>query len=123
MRFEEAYEGWNAARLTQAEAAAILGMCERTFRRYVARYEAEGLEGLLDRRLEGMSTRRAPVDEVLALTECLVPLDCIPMRSYPLFVAREKIKLLLAGADAGSPQGERSQSKPASPSAGANRPD
>lgn len=69
MRFEEAYEGWNAGRLTQAEAAAILGMCERTFRRYVARYEADGLEGLLDRRLEGMSNRRAPVDEVLALTE------------------------------------------------------
>ena len=46
MRFEEAYEGWNAGRLTQAEAAQLLGMCERSFRRYLARYEAEGLEGL-----------------------------------------------------------------------------
>jgi hypothetical protein len=69
MRFEEAYEGWNAGRLTQAEAAQILGMCERSFRRYLSRYEAEGLEGLIDRRLEQVSNRRAPVDEVMVLTE------------------------------------------------------
>ena len=69
MRFEEAYESWNAGRLTQAEAAQILGMCERSFRRYLVRYEAEGLEGLIDRRLEQVSNRRAPVDEVMALTE------------------------------------------------------
>jgi len=39
MRFEEAYEGWNAGRLAQAEAARILGVCERSFRRYMGRYE------------------------------------------------------------------------------------
>ncbi len=39
MRFEEAYEGWNTGRLTQAEAAQILGMCERSFRRYLSRYD------------------------------------------------------------------------------------
>ena len=66
MRFEEAYEGWNAGRLTQAEGAQILGMCERSFRRYLARYEAEGLDGLIDRRLEQVgsssaSRMRAPV--------------------------------------------------------------
>lgn len=69
MRFEEAYEGWNAGRLTQAEASQLLGMSERNFRRYLARFEADGLEGLIDRRLEQMSNRRAPVDEVLALTD------------------------------------------------------
>lgn len=69
MRFEEAYEGWSEGRLTQAAAAQILGMCERSFRRYLSRYEAEGLEGLIDRRLEHVSYRRAPVDEVMALTE------------------------------------------------------
>ena len=69
MRFEEAYEGWDAGRLTQAEAARILGVCERSFRRYLGRYEAEGLEGLIDRRLEQASNRLAPVDEVMALTE------------------------------------------------------
>jgi len=69
MRFEEAYEGWSVGRLTQAAAAQILGMCDRSFRRYLSRYEAEGLEGLIDRRLEHISYRRAPVDEVMALTE------------------------------------------------------
>ena len=69
MRFEETYEGWSAGRLTQAEAALILGMCERSFRRYRVRFEADGLDGLIDRRLEQVSNRRAPVDEVMALTE------------------------------------------------------
>jgi hypothetical protein len=69
MRFEEAYERWNVGRLTQAEAAQLLGLCERSFRRYVVRYEAEGLAGLADRRLEQVSQRRAPVDEVLAVTD------------------------------------------------------
>jgi len=69
MRFEEAYAGWNAGRLTQDETARLLGMCERSFRRYVVRFEADGLEGLIDRRLEQVSNRRAPVDEVMALTE------------------------------------------------------
>ncbi len=65
MRFEEAYEGWNEGRLTQAEAARILGVCERSFRRYMGRYEADGLDGLIDRRLEQASNRQAPMDEVL----------------------------------------------------------
>lgn len=69
MRFEEAYAGWNAGRLTQEEAARILGVCERSFRRYLSKYEVEGLEGLIDRRLEPVSNRQAPVDEVMALTE------------------------------------------------------
>jgi transposase len=69
MRFEEAYEGWQARQLTQEEAARLLGVCERTFRRYIDRYEEAGLEGLIDKRLEQVSQRRAPVDEVLAVTE------------------------------------------------------
>ncbi len=69
MRFEEAYEGWNAGRLTQSEAARILGVCERSFRRYMARYEEEGLDGLIDRRLEQASNRQVPVHEAMALTE------------------------------------------------------
>ncbi len=69
MRLEEGYEGWNAGRLTQGDAARLLGMWERSFRRYLVRYEAQGLDGLIDRRLEQMSNRRAPVDEVMALTD------------------------------------------------------
>lgn len=69
MRFEEAYGGWQESRLTQEEAARILGVTDRTFRRYVERYEDSGLEGLVDRRLSQASHRRAPVDEVIAVEE------------------------------------------------------
>ena len=64
MRFEEAYEGWSGGRLTQAEAAMLLGQCERSFRRHVERYKADGLDGLLDKRLSQISKRRASGAEV-----------------------------------------------------------
>jgi len=67
MRFQEAYAGWQSSRLTQEEAARLLGVHERTFRRYVDRYEDEGVDGLVDKRLSQVSHRRAPVDEVLRL--------------------------------------------------------
>lgn len=69
MRFEEAYGGWKRGRMTQDEAALLLGVCDRTFRRYLARYEEEGMEGLVDQRLGQISHRRAPVDEVVALAD------------------------------------------------------
>ena len=46
MRFEEAYSGWGERRVTQAQAAELLGVCTRTFRRYIHRYESEGLDGV-----------------------------------------------------------------------------
>lgn len=67
MRWEEAYEGWTVKRLSQEEAAQLLGVCSRTFRRYIDRYEEEGLDGLLDKRLSQVSQHRAPTDEVLRL--------------------------------------------------------
>ena len=69
MRFEEAYSGWTERRLTQEDAAQLLGVCARTFRRYIDRYEEDGLDGLLDKRLTQLSHRRAPVDEVLRLVD------------------------------------------------------
>lgn len=69
MRFEEIFEIWTEKRLTQEDAARMLGVSSRTFRRYIDRYEEYGLEGLKDKRLEQVSSRRAPVDEVLSLTE------------------------------------------------------
>jgi hypothetical protein len=70
MRFPEAFDGWSQGRLTQAEAALLLGQCERSFRRHIERFEADGLEGLLDKRLSQISKRRASgleVDQVVAL--------------------------------------------------------
>lgn len=69
MRFEEAYSTWTEKKITQDEAAFMLGVCSRTFRRYVDRYYEGGLEGLLDKRLAQASHRRAPVDEVMALLD------------------------------------------------------
>lgn len=69
MRFEELYFGWSENRLTQEEAALILGVSDRTFRRYINRYDDLGVEGLSDRRLTQASFRRAPVDEVMAVAE------------------------------------------------------
>jgi hypothetical protein len=69
MRFEEVFSIWKAGRLTQEQAAMVLGVCERTFRRYVGRYEQRGIEGLWDKRLTQASSRRAPVDEVFAMVD------------------------------------------------------
>ena len=69
MRFEDAFEGWTESRLTQEEAAQLLGVCARTFRRYIDRYEEAGLDGLIDKRMSQISRRRAPVDEVLRLVD------------------------------------------------------
>lgn len=68
MRFEEAYEGWTQSRLTQEEAALLLGVTDRTFRRYICKYKKDGIDALIDNRLSRISHRRAPVDEVMALT-------------------------------------------------------
>jgi hypothetical protein len=68
MRFEEAYEGWTQNRFTQEEAALLLGVADRTFRRYLVKYKESGIEGLIDMRLDQISHKRAPVDEVMALT-------------------------------------------------------
>jgi len=69
MRFMEAYGGWSEGRLSQEEAAGLLGICPRSFRRYLSRYKSDGAEGLLDRRLQAGTNRGAPLDEVLALQD------------------------------------------------------
>jgi transposase len=67
MRFEEIYGRWRQRRLSQAEAAEVLGMSERSFRRWRDRYDGEGMAGLLDRRLGKASAKRVPVDQVQAV--------------------------------------------------------
>ena len=67
MRFEELYERRQRRELTMAEAAEMLGVTERTFRRWSIRYAADGAAGLEDRRLGRASARAVPVDEVLQM--------------------------------------------------------
>ena len=69
MHFEEILNLWTQSRLTQEEAGRMLGVSDRTFRRYIDRYHESGMNGLLDKRLTQASARRAPVDEVMALLD------------------------------------------------------
>jgi hypothetical protein len=69
MRFEEILSIWTEGRVNQEDAARMLGVCARSFRRYIDRYHDRGLEGLADKRLVQISSRKAPVDESLALCE------------------------------------------------------
>ncbi len=69
MKFEEIYERSRRRELSQLEAASILGVSERTFRRWRDRYEAEGAEGLYDRRLGKVSGRAVAVDTVMQVLE------------------------------------------------------
>lgn len=64
-KFEELLKRWHHGELSGAEAGEFLGCSERQFRRYRRRYEEDGLEGLVDRRLGKASARRVAVDEVL----------------------------------------------------------
>ncbi len=60
---------YRSGRLSCVEAAEFLGMSERQFRRLRDRYEAEGAEGLIDRRRGRASARRAPVDRIEFVVE------------------------------------------------------
>jgi transposase len=62
MRFLDVFGRWEAAELGQLEAAELLGVGERTFRRWRDRYAEEGEAGLLDRRLGKVSAKRVPVE-------------------------------------------------------------
>ncbi len=50
-KFRDVLSRWESKNLSALEAAEILGCYERQFRRYRARYQDEGLDGLVDRRL------------------------------------------------------------------------
>ena len=63
-RIVEAVGRYRGGALSCVEAAEALGMSERHFRRLRDRYEAEGAEGLIDRRRGRATGRRAPVDRI-----------------------------------------------------------
>src|SRR5690242_18645967 len=67
MRFEGLLERHERDELSQGEAAEMLGVSERTFRRWRDRLREEGPLGLRDRRIGKPSSRRAAVAEVLRM--------------------------------------------------------
>ncbi len=70
MRFENIYGRHLCGELTQSEAGELLGVGERTFRRWSARYREEGEDGLRDRRIGSAAANRVP-DAVSAQVEAL----------------------------------------------------
>jgi len=50
IRCEEAYEGWQSGRITWEVTARVFGECDRRFWRHMARFEEDGLDGLMGRR-------------------------------------------------------------------------
>ena len=60
LKFRDVLSSWESGSLSQLEGAEALGISERTFRRYVYRFEADGPEGLVDRRLGRRSGRAVP---------------------------------------------------------------
>jgi transposase len=62
IKFRDVLGRYEASEFTQLEAAELLGIGERTFRRWRVRFEDDGEAGLLDRRLGKTSGRRVPVD-------------------------------------------------------------
>jgi transposase len=69
MKFEEIQELRTESRLSIEEASRLLGVCERTFRRYVRRHDEQGLAGLSDQRLGKRAHNAANEEEVNALIE------------------------------------------------------
>ncbi|HEY9549050.1 MAG TPA: ISNCY family transposase, partial [Kiloniellaceae bacterium] len=64
MRFEALLDRQERGELSQLEAAEVLGISERSFRRWRDRLRDEGPLGLADRRLGRPSDRRASVAEI-----------------------------------------------------------
>jgi transposase len=62
IKFRSVLDRYESSELTQTDAADLLGITERTFRRWCHRYDEGGEAGLLDRRLGHASGKRVPVD-------------------------------------------------------------
>ena len=66
-KFRDVLSSWEEGRLSQLEAAALLGCSERQFRRYRDRFLDDGEEGLKDRRLGKPSARAIATSERAAM--------------------------------------------------------
>ena len=65
MKFRDVFGRCARRELSKLEAAELLGVSERTFRRWCRRFEAEGEAGLHDRRLGLASAKRVPADAAM----------------------------------------------------------
>jgi transposase len=63
-KFRDVLTRWERGSLSMMEAGELLGMSERQFRRYRNRYEEDGLEGLIDRRVGKPSPKQVPARDL-----------------------------------------------------------
>ena len=89
MCFEEVYESWTKKCLTREEAAELLGVCARTFRRHIDRYEDNGLNGEGDARNASIEWRYYLIE--VESTE--LPLTCIDYMHEIVFGALKIIQV------------------------------
>jgi hypothetical protein len=68
-KFRDVLSCWERGELSMLEAGELLGMSERQFRRYRGRYEEDGPEGLIDRRLGKPSPKRVPGRDLRLMLE------------------------------------------------------
>jgi transposase len=69
LKLRDVLSRWEAKQISQLEAAELMGVSERTFRRWTRRFEGEGEAGLVDRRLGKPSPRRVPAAEAERVAE------------------------------------------------------
>jgi transposase len=81
MRFMDVLSRYEAAEFSQMEAAELLGIGERTFRRWRNRFEEDGEGGLLDRRLGKASGKRVSAD-------CEAEVEALYRTRYSGFTAK-----------------------------------
>lgn len=79
--FREVHKDWATNRITQAQAAERMGVAERTFRRYVAKFKAGELTLLEDGSVDTYSALRVPEEEAAELLR-------LYRRDYPGWNAR-----------------------------------
>src|SRR3978361_1752844 len=71
IKFRSVLDRYESRDLNQIEAAELLGITERTFRRWCHRYEEAGDAGLLDRRLRGGRASGARLTENRRSKPCI----------------------------------------------------
>ena len=69
LKLRDILSRWEAKQISQLEAAELMGVSERTFRRWTRRFEEEGEAGVVDRRLGKPSPRRVPAAEAERVAE------------------------------------------------------
>jgi transposase len=65
LKFRSVLDRWGRREVSQLEVAELLGVGERTFRRWCGRYREGGEVGLADRRLGRAAANRVPADKAM----------------------------------------------------------